>query len=145
MADKDKGRDSSDARGKGQNAGGLSIIAVGMSVNGDIDSDGTVKVEGSVVGQVRATTQVLIARGGEVRGDISAREVIVGGSVVGTISATERIEVQPGAAIEGDVLTRRIAVAEGAKLDGQVRMSDRGGEAGSAVPAQTAHGHSPSE
>jgi len=104
--------------------GGLSIIAVGMTVLGDIDSNGTVKVEGTVDGHVMAKNQVLVARGGVVRGDIDAREAVVGGAVNGSIIASERVEVQAGAAVHGDITTKRIAVAEGGTLNGLIRMTD---------------------
>lgn len=104
--------------------GGLSIIAVGMTIHGDIDSNGTVKIEGTVDGHVLANNQVLVARGGVVRGDIEARESVVGGSVYGAIRATDRVEVQPGATVHGDVTTKRIAIAEGAMLNGLIRMGE---------------------
>lgn len=103
--------------------GGLSVIAPGMTVRGDIDSDGTVKVEGVVEGQVQARNQVLVAKGGTVQGDIDARESIVGGTVQGSIRATERVEVQAGATVRGDITTRRIAVAEGGNLNGAIKMT----------------------
>jgi cytoskeletal protein CcmA (bactofilin family) len=108
--------------------GGLSIIAVGMTVRGDIDSNGTVKVEGTVDGNVFTRNQVLVAKGGVVRGDLEARECVVGGSVYGAIIATERVEVQPGATVHGDVTTRKIAIAEGASLNGLIRMSETNAE-----------------
>src|SRR5229473_2846734 len=58
---------------------GLSIIGAGMRVVGDISADGVVKIEGSVNGTVRAAKQVLVARGGEVEGDVVSREAIIGG------------------------------------------------------------------
>jgi cytoskeletal protein CcmA (bactofilin family) len=105
-------------------AGGLSIVAFGMTVNGDLDSQGTVKVEGAVNGQIRSRGQVLVARDGAVVGDIEAREAIVGGVVQGSIRAEERVEVQAGASIEGDITTRRIMVAEGGLLNGLVHMAE---------------------
>lgn len=108
--------------------GGLSIIAVGMTVRGDIESNGTVKVEGAVEGLVEARNQVLVAKGGVVQGDIDAREAVVGGVVHGAIRATDRVEVQAGALVSGDITTKRIAVAEGGTLNGQIRMSDPASE-----------------
>lgn len=104
--------------------GGLSVIAAGMTVRGDIESDGTVKVEGAVEGQIQARHQVLVAKGGTVQGDIDARESIVGGTVQGAIRAIERVEVQAGATVTGDITTRRIAVAEGGNLNGAIRMTE---------------------
>src|SRR6266478_5471297 len=93
--------------------GGLSIVAVGMTVRGDLESNGTVKVEGIVEGHVRARNQVLVAKGGAVHGDIDAREAVIGGAANGAIRAMERVEIQSGAVVNGDITTRRIAVAEG--------------------------------
>ena len=108
--------------------GGLSVIAAGMGVRGDIDSDGTVKVEGSVNGNVQARNQVLVAKGGVVHGDIDAREAIVGGTVEGAIRAAERVEVQSGAAVQGDITTLRISVAEGGAINGAIRMGEQAAE-----------------
>ncbi|PYO97954.1 MAG: hypothetical protein DMD60_05350 [Gemmatimonadetes bacterium] len=63
---------------KGQGGGlesesGLSIIGTGMRVVGDISADGVVKIEGTVVGTVRAGRQVLVGKGGEVEGDVISR------------------------------------------------------------------------
>ncbi len=136
-------KDPKDAKAEQPKAappGGLSIIAVGMTVRGDIDSNGVVKVEGTVDGHVSASNQVLVARGGVVQGDLEAREAIIGGRVQGGIHATERVEIQAGASVEGDIITRRIAVAEGGRIDGTIRMGEgheaRGAPGGEARPSQ---------
>lgn len=108
----------------GPPAGSLSVIGAGMTVQGDVATGGIVRVEGTVDGHVAAQGQVLVAKGGMVKGDIETREAIVGGTVTGAITATERVEIQAGATVHGDVITRRIAVAEGATLNGQIRMGE---------------------
>jgi len=105
-------------------ATGLSIVGAGMTIRGDLETDGVVKVEGTVEGLVKATAQVLVAKGGVVHGDIETTEAVVGGKVNGAIRARDRVEVQAGAFVEGDVTTRRIAVAEGGTLNGQIRMGE---------------------
>ena len=105
--------------------GGLSVIAVGMAVKGDIESAGTVKVEGSIEGHVASRNQVLVARGGAVHGDIDAREAVIGGAVHGSIRTIERVEIQPGAVVTGDITTRRISVSEGGTINGQIRMGEQ--------------------
>lgn len=103
---------------------GLSIIGTGMRVVGDIMAEGVVKVEGVVVGTVRAGRQVLVAKGGEVEGDIITREAIVGGEVRGSIQAQERVEVQATSVVHGDITTRRLFVQEGGELNGILRMGE---------------------
>ncbi len=115
-------------------AGGLSIIGAGMTVRGDLETAGVVKVEGTVDGHVKAKAQVLIAKGGLVHGDVETAEAVVGGTVNGAIRASNRVEIQPGASVDGDITTRRIAVAEGGNLNGMIRM-DESARAGRETPA----------
>lgn len=118
--------------------GALSIIAAGMTVTGDIDSNGVVKIEGRVEGTVRSARQVLVGRQGSVKGDIETREAIIGGRVDGGVKAIERIEVQGTAYVAGDVHTKSIVVLEGGRLNGSVRMEEGaapGGKSGDAKGA----------
>jgi len=101
---------------------GLSIIGTGMRVEGDVSADGVVKVEGSIVGTIRAARQVLVAKGGLVEGDIFTREAIVGGEVRGGIQATERVELQATSVVHGDITTRRLFVLEGGEINGVLHM-----------------------
>lgn len=103
---------------------GLSIIGTGMRVVGDITADGVVKIEGTVVGTVRALRQVLVGKGGEVEGDVISREAIIGGEVRGSIRADERIEIQSTSVVHGDVAAKRLLVQEGGEINGVVRMGE---------------------
>jgi cytoskeletal protein CcmA (bactofilin family) len=103
---------------------GLSIIAVGTHVTGQVDTNGVIKVEGAVTGSVRAEGQVLVAKGGMVDGDILTREAIIGGEVRGAIYADDRVEVQASSAIHGDITTQRIVVQEGGDVNGHIKMGN---------------------
>ena len=103
---------------------GLSIIGSGMTIHGDVETAGVVKIEGVVNGHVTAGQQVLVARGGQIDGDVDTGEAVIGGVVHGAVRAQQRVEVQSGAMVQGDVTTQRIAVAEGAMLNGTVKMGD---------------------
>jgi cytoskeletal protein CcmA (bactofilin family) len=83
-----------------------------------------VKIEGTVVGTVRAGRQVLVGKGGEVEGDVISREAIIGGEVRGSIRADERIEIQSTSVVHGDVAAKRLLVQEGGEINGVVRMGD---------------------
>src|SRR5687768_9350015 len=97
---KDTPTSAGEGKTGGNGEGTLSIIAGGMRVIGDIETEGVVKIEGRVEGSIRAGRQVLIGRQGEVKGDITTREAVIGGKVQGTVSATERLEVQATSTIE---------------------------------------------
>ncbi len=102
--------------------GSLSIIGAGMTIIGDVETDGVVKVEGRVQGSVRAAEQILLAPGGVVQGDLETREAILGGEVRGTVRAGDRVEVQASCIIQGDIVTARIAILEGGQVNGEIKM-----------------------
>ena len=103
---------------------GLSVVATGMRIDGRLDTNGVVKVEGFVSGSIRAERQVLVAKGGIVEGDILTREAVIGGEVRGAIYADERVEVQAGSQVNGDITTKRILLQEGGEVNGHLRMED---------------------
>jgi len=117
---------ATDPAGRRIDTSALSIIAPGTTVVGDIDVQGVIKVEGRVQGTVRATGQVLVAKGGLIEGDVITREAVIGGEVHGTVRAEERVEVQPTAAVNGDIVTQRILIAEGGQVNGAVAMGEQG-------------------
>ena len=127
-----------DGRNGANGEGALSIIAAGMTVSGDIESSGVVKVEGRVEGSIRSARQVLVGRQGMVHGDIETREAVIGGSVEGTITGSERVEIQATASVQGDIITRTIVVAEGGRINGTVRMEEGKPGTRQAAPAAVA-------
>ena len=60
---------------------------------------------------------------GDLEGDILARSVVVAGKVQGQIVAQERAEMLASAEVRGSVQAPKIVIAEGARLEGSVAMT----------------------
>lgn len=118
-----KDSDKIDARG-GTPEAALSIIAAGMRIVGDVETNGTIKIDGRVEGSVLGARQVMLGRHGAIHGNLHAGEVVIGGLVDGAIAADERLELQASAVVNGDIDTRSIVVLEGARINGVVRMQE---------------------
>lgn len=115
----------------------MSIIGPGMSIVGDVVTDGTVRVEGRIEGTIRAGKAVIVGKGGEVSGDVLTQDAIIGGRVRGTVVAESRLELQATCDIEGQVRARaqHLQLEQGARFNGQVQMLDEGQTV--ALPART--------
>jgi cytoskeletal protein CcmA (bactofilin family) len=100
----------------------ISIIGPGMTIVGDCETDGTIRVEGSVEGSIKAGKAVVIGKQGVVTGNISTQDAVISGRVEGTLIAASRLELQATCHIEGEVHTRRMQLEEGAVLNGTVHM-----------------------
>lgn len=102
----------------------LSIIAAGMRITGDVETNGTLKIDGRIEGSVVGARQMMLGRNGAIHGNVHAGEVVVGGQVHGSIVADERLELQGSAVVNGDIDTKSIVVLEGARINGAVRMQE---------------------
>ena len=114
----------------------FSIIASDMTVVGDLETEGVVRIEGRVKGTVRVGSQILVAQGATIEGDLHTQEAVVAGTVTGAIHASDRVELQATAVVAGDIHTARIAIVEGAKVTGEVKMDGAKSPAGAASMAK---------
>lgn len=102
--------------------GVISIIGPGMRVVGDCESEGTLRIEGSVEGTVRAGKAVVVGKDGVVDGDIETQDAVIGGRVNGSVRAESRLELQATCVVEGKIQARRIKLEEGGTVNGTIEI-----------------------
>ena len=96
------------------------IIGPGTSVSGDIESGGFTRVDGNVLGDVKARGRVVIGERARMKSNVSGTFVTVGGVVFGNVLASERLIVLATGLVMGDIITRRIQADEGCLIHGRV-------------------------
>jgi cytoskeletal protein CcmA (bactofilin family) len=99
---------------------GYSVLDAQMFVRGDLATDGTIRVDGRLEGNIIRSDVVVVGANASVVGDIVAREVIVAGSVEGNITAESRVELDSAAMVIGDIIAGSILTHEGAQIRGTV-------------------------
>ena len=100
----------------------ISIIGPGMKITGDCETDGAVRIEGTVQGNIRAGKAVVIGKDGLVEGDILTQDAVISGRVKGSLRAESRLEVQSTSRLEGEISAGRMQVEEGSFLNGTVTI-----------------------
>lgn len=101
----------------------VTIISSGVIIDGKLSSNGNVRVDGVVKGDVKADGNVTVGENGEINGEITAEVVTVGGKVTGTVIGKEKIMLEAKANLKGDIITKILVVDAGAKFDGNSNMS----------------------
>ena len=101
---------------------GYSLLDAQLVVTGDLDTGGSLRIDGKLDGSVRRADTVVLGVGAAMSGDVHAREVVIGGTITGNVHATERVELQATAIVTGDILTQTILVQEGGVVNGRVLM-----------------------
>ena len=105
----------------------ISLIAPGMNIVGDCETEGTIRIEGRIEGTIKAGKSVVVGRSGEVVGDVITQDAVISGRVSGNITAESRLELQATCDIQGEIRSRRVQLDEGARFNGQVHMEDTSG------------------
>ena len=102
-----------------------SLIAQGSRVEGDLKFTEGLRIDGEVVGDIRANSDkpsiLVISESALVQGEIHADHVIINGAVRGPVLARELLELQPKARIEGDVSYKALEMHQGAVISGHMR------------------------
>jgi cytoskeletal protein CcmA (bactofilin family) len=106
-------------------------ITSGLSIVGKIIGRGALTIFGRVEGEIHASN-VVIAEGAHMVGDVVAEELTVGGNLKGTIRAN-RVKINSTGVVEGDIFHRTLAIEENGRFEGASRRNENSIETPSRV------------
>jgi cytoskeletal protein CcmA (bactofilin family) len=110
------------------------VLGINTHFEGDLKSEGNVRVDGAFIGDITARGRVLIGEVASVEGDIVGEAVAIGGLVRGDIVA-RKISVLRTGRVWGDLVSEALATEEGAFIQGQITMEERVDIAGRLPPS----------
>jgi cytoskeletal protein CcmA (bactofilin family) len=102
-----------------------SLVGVNSNFKGDIDTKGTLRVDGTMEGNIKADW-VILGEKSLIRGDVAARGIVIAGRVEGNLKAEEIVEIKSKGQVCGDITTNKLAIAEGGSFDGRSVMKKDG-------------------
>ncbi len=103
--------------------GSTTFIGEGTRFVGQLKGDGHFVICGEVEGDCDLSGAITLAINGKWTGKISAHDVVIAGSLNGEVKATGRLELAHTAKVNGSISGSSIAVAEGAIIDGDMKVS----------------------
>ena len=93
------------------------IIAKGTKIVGDFISEGDLRVDGTIEGNIKTPGKVVVGKDGEISGKLSCSNAYFEGKLNGTLELTGTLTLKATAHIEGDVITEKLAVEPGATFN----------------------------
>ena len=101
-----------------------SLVAQGTKIVGQVLFAEGMRIDGEVVGDIRAGTGLpsllVVSETARIEGAVHADHVIVNGQVMGPVHAAELLELQPKAKITGNVHYKALEMHQGAMSAGQM-------------------------
>lgn len=103
----------------------INRISQGTTVVGTIDTNGDLRIDGRVEGNVHSAGRVIIGETGYVKGDLVAKMLDVMGYFEGTIIVSETTVLKGSAVVVGSLTPGKLVVEAGAKFDGTCIMATK--------------------
>ena len=98
-----------------------SLIGANTDFQGELHVKGTLKVDGQVDGKLNAEW-VIVSETAVVKGEVTAKKIMVGGRVEGNLRAQEVVEIKAKGKVLGDIFTNKLSVKEGGEFNGKIEM-----------------------
>jgi cytoskeletal protein CcmA (bactofilin family) len=102
----------------------ITIISHGVKVEGKVSSNGSIRLDGTIQGDIDCQGNVTIGESGEVFGKVNGQSISIGGKVEGIINAKEKLMLEAKANLKGDVFTKILVIEAGARFDGKSNMGE---------------------
>lgn len=102
----------------------INLISNGTEITGDIKSNGDIRVDGSLTGNLSTKGKVVIGPTGKVKGEVNCRNSEVSGVIEGKISVGQLLNLKASSKILGDIVTSKLSIEPGARFTGTCKMSD---------------------
>ena len=94
------------------------IIGKGSAISGNMKVNGFIRIDGDIDGNLETDGNVIVGELARIRGDLTAKSVIIGGIIKGNITAKESVKILAEAAVIGDVISRKVQVDGSAIIHG---------------------------
>lgn len=100
-------------------------ISKGTSLQGNIETDANLRIEGRMKGDVKARSTFSVGEGAVVEGNISAESAEIAGEIRGQMEVTTVLVLKSTAIVHGDILTDKFVVEAGAQFNGSCKMGQQ--------------------
>lgn len=115
-------KSKSDAIGDLPVGSSTSLIGAGTSLKGDITSNGDLRIDGNLVGNIICSAKVVIGANGSVEGDISGQQADIMGKVTGTIKVKDLLQLKSNCVVNGSLQSSKLQIEPSANFNGQCHM-----------------------
>lgn len=103
-------------------ASSVNLIGNGTKINGDIDSTGDVRIDGTLTGNITTSGKFVLGSHGVIDGNINSANAELAGEVKGVVEIKETLSLKSTAKVNGDIITSKLIIEPGAIFTGTCNM-----------------------
>lgn len=100
----------------------INLIGNGTGIVGDINSNGDMRIDGSLKGNIVITGKLVVGPSGAIEGNVQCQNADVSGEINGKITVSELLSLKASAKVLGDIVTGKISIEPNASFTGTCNM-----------------------
>lgn len=102
----------------------VSILSAGVKIEGKFISEGNVRIDGQILGDVEVTGNLTFGETSQIKGNVTAKNITISGQVQGIVSADEKLILESHSKLIGDLKAKILIIQEGAVFIGKSSMNN---------------------
>lgn len=104
----------------------LTTIAAGTVLKGIIDVEGSLRVDGTIEGDITCHKTVVLGPQGKIIGNVTSVSAILQGTLKGDIHIEDELMLKSGCMVDGDIYTSKLEVEPKACFNGTCKTLKEG-------------------
>ena len=100
----------------------INLIGSGTSIEGNLNSNGDIRIDGNLKGNLITKGKVIVGDTGRINGEINCKNLEIEGYLEGKINVTELLSLRAKSKVTGDISTLKLAIEPGAFFSGKCDM-----------------------
>ncbi len=105
------------------NAQAETVVGPSVKIQGDLNSEGNIRIEGHVTGKINTSQSVFVNKEAQIIADILAGNAVIGGDIKGNLKISGHLILQGSARVNGDISCSVLRVEDGAQFSGKCNMN----------------------
>ncbi|MBL7935191.1 MAG: polymer-forming cytoskeletal protein [Bacteroidia bacterium] len=100
----------------------INLIGNGTTITGDINSNGDVRIDGTLKGNLSISGKLVVGSSGNIEGNIVCQNADISGEIHGKVTVSELLSLKASAKLLGDIVTGKISIEPSATFTGTCNM-----------------------
>lgn len=101
---------------------GATLISSDTTLKGDISSSNDLRIDGTIIGNIKSSAKIIVGASGVVEGDIIGNQADIVGKVTGNIRAKDILQLRGDCVVNGNLYAGKLQVEPTATFNGQCHM-----------------------
>lgn len=100
----------------------VNLIGNGTTIKGEVKSNGDIRIDGTLVGQVYSKGKIIVGNTGVIEGEIYCQNADFSGKINAKVEVSELLSLKATSRLNGEIVTSKLAIEPGARFTGSCNM-----------------------